>query len=100
MEVLADGIVKFNDSGVYQISNANGLAYASKNCFAKGGSYILTADMDMSEYTALETKAGDKFWEPVKISHKTFVFDGKGHTISNLPGMFVGYTEYLEVTAL
>ena len=98
MEVLADGIVKFNDSGVYQISNANGLAYASKNLFANGGSYILTADIDMSEYTALETKAGGKVWEPVEISHKTFVFDGKGHTISNLPGMFVRYTIWGDLT--
>ena len=89
---IADGLVKIQSTGEYMISNANGLAYASKNLFANGGSYILTADINMSEYTALETKAGDKFWEPVEISHKTFAFDGKGHTISNLPGMFVRYT--------
>ena len=98
MEVLADGIVKFNDSGVYQISNAHGLAYASQNLFAEGGSFVLTEDIDMSEYTALQTKAGSKFWEPVEISHKTFVFDGKGHTISNLPGMFVRYTIWGDLT--
>ena len=98
MEVLADGIVKFNDSGVYQISNAHGLAYASQNLFAEGGSFVLTEDIDMSEYTALQTKAGSKFWESVEISHKTFAFDGKGHTISNLPGMFVRYTIWGDLT--
>lgn len=98
VEVIADGIVKIQNTGVYQISNANGLAYASKELFEDGGSYVLIADIDMSEYTALETKAGDKFWEPVEISHKTFVFDGKGHTISNLPGMFVRYTIWGDLT--
>lgn len=90
VEVITDGLVKIN--GVYNVSNANGLAYASQNLFAEGGSYVLTEDIDMSEYTALETKAGDKFWKSAEISHKTFAFDGKDHTISNLPGMLVRYT--------
>lgn len=96
VEVITDGLVKIN--GVYNVSNANGLAYASQNMFAEGGSYVLTADIDMSEYTALETKAGGKFWKSATISHKTFVFDGKGHSISNLPGMFVSYTIYGDLT--
>lgn len=96
VEVITDGLVKIN--GVYNVSNANGLAYASQNLFAEGGSYVLTADIDMSEYTALETKAGDKFWKSATISHKTFAFDGKGHSISNLPGMFVSYTIYGDLT--
>lgn len=97
-EVIVEGLVK-NTEGVYEIYTANGLAYASQNLFAKeGGSFVLTEDIDMSEYTALQTKAGSKFWEPVEISHKTFVFDGKGHTISNLPGMFVRYTIWGDLT--
>ena len=98
IDVIADGLVKVQSTGEYKISTANGLAYASQNLFAKGGSFVLTEDIDMSEYTALQTKAGSKFWEPVEISHKTFVFDGKGHTISNLPGMFVRYTIWGDLT--
>ena len=96
-EVIVEGLVK-NTEGVYEIYTANGLAYASQNLFAKGGSFVLAEDIDMSEYTALQTKAGSKFWESVEISHKTFVFDGKGHTISNLPGMFVRYTIWGDLT--
>ena len=98
VEVITDGLVKVLNTGEYNISTANGLAYASQNLFADGGSFVLAADIDMSEYTALETRAGDKFWEPVEISHKTFAFDGKGHTISNLPGMFVRYTIWGDLT--
>ena len=98
VNTITDGLAKIQSTGEYMISNANGLAYASKNCFAKGGSYILTADIDMSEYTALETKAGDKFWESVYIDHKTFSFDGKGYSISNLPGMFVHSTNWGDLT--
>ena len=98
IDVIADGLVKVQSTGEYKISTANGLAYASQNLFAEGGSFVLTEDIDMSEYTALQTKAGSKFWEPVEISHKTFVFDGKGHTISNLPGMLVRYTIWGDLT--
>lgn len=99
LEVIADGIAKLQSTGEYQISNANGLVYASKNLFGKeDGSYVLTSDIDMSEYAAVETKAGDKFWEPVEISHKTFAFDGNGHSISNLPGMLVRSTIWGDLT--
>ena len=96
VEVIVDGLSKIN--GVYSISTADALAYASQNLFAEGGSFVLTENIDMSEYTALQTKAGGKFWESVEISHKTFAFDGKGHTISNLPGMFVRYTIWGDLT--
>ena len=99
LQVIADGIAKLQSTGEYQISNANGLVYASQNLFGKeDGSYVLTSDIDMSGYAAVETKAGDKFWEPVEISHKTFVFDGNGHSISNLPDMFVRYTIWGDLT--
>lgn len=98
IDVITDGLVKVQSTGEYKISTANGLAYASQNLFAKGGSFVLTEDIDMSEYTASQTKAGGKVWESVEISHKTFSFDGKGHTIRNLPGMFVRYTIWGDLT--
>lgn len=99
VEVITDGLVKFNDSGVYQISNAHGLAYASQNLFAQeGGSYVLTADIDMTGSTSVLTKAAAEgmTWNSAKLTHamkaRSFEFDGKGYTIKNLPGMFIAYT--------
>ena len=99
VEVINEGIVKFLNTGVYQISNAAGLAYASQNLFAKvGGSYVLTEDIDMAGASSVVTKAAEGLtYNSAALTHKmttesSFEFDGAGHTIKNLPGMFIAYT--------
>ena len=96
-EVIVEGLVK-NTEGVYEIYTANGLAYASQNLFAQeGGSYVMTADIDMAGASSVATKAADALvYNSAKLTHtmkaRSFEFDGKGYTIKNLPGMFIAYT--------
>ncbi|MBP3662523.1 MAG: right-handed parallel beta-helix repeat-containing protein [Bacteroidales bacterium] len=96
VEVITDGLVKIN--GVYNVSNANGLAYASQNLFAKeGGSYVLTEDIDMTGASSVVTKAAGLTYNSAALTHmmtsgQSFEFDGAGHVIKNLPGMFIAYT--------
>ena len=96
-EVIVEGLVK-NTEGVYEIYTANGLAYASQNLFAQeGGSYVLTADVDMAGASSVATKAADALvYNSASLTHKmkvrSFEFDGKGYKIKNLPGMFIAYT--------
>ncbi len=79
-EILADGAQLKN--GVIEISNANGLRWfaeqvnVNNNSF-EGKTVELTADIDLE----------NQLWTPVGQTGKTQfvgVFDGKGHTISNL----------------
>lgn len=96
-EVIVEGLVK-NTEGVYEIYTANGLAYASQNLFAQeGGSYVLTADIDMAGASSVATKAADALvYNSASLTHtmkaRSFEFDGKGYKIKNLPGMFIAYT--------
>ena len=96
-EVIVEGLVK-NTEGVYEIYTANGLAYASQNLFAQeGGSYVLTADIDMAGASSVATKAaGALVYNSASLTHtmkaRSFEFDGKGYKIKNLPGMFIAYT--------
>ena len=96
-EVIVEGLVK-NTEGVYEIYTANGLAYASQNLFAQeGGSYVLTADIDMTSASSVATKAADALvYNSASLTHtmkaRSFEFDGKGYKIKNLPGMFIAYT--------
>lgn len=99
VEIITDGLVLMHATGVYNISNVNGLAYASQNLFAqKGGSYVLTEDIDMAGASSVVTKAAEGYtWNSAALTHKmttgsSFEFDGAGHTIKNLPGMFIAYT--------
>ena len=96
VEVITDGLVKIVNTGVYQISTANGLAYASQNLFDKGGKFILLNDVDMAGASSVVTKATGLIYNSAKLTHKmaggSFEFDGGNYTIKNLPGMFVAYT--------
>ena len=98
VEVITDGLVKVLNTGEYNISTANGLAYASQNLFAQeGGSYVLTADIDMTDAVSVATRATETLaYNSAKLVHTmaagSFEFDGNGHTIKNLPGMFIAYT--------
>lgn len=99
VEIITDGLVLVHSTGVYSISNANGLAYASQNLFAKnGGTYVLTEDIDMAGASSVVTKAAEGLtYNSAALTHKmttgsSFEFDGAGHTIKNLPGMFIAYT--------
>lgn len=99
VEIITDGLVLVHSTGVYNISNANGLAYASQNLFAKnGGTYVLTEDIDMTGASSVVTKAAEGLtYNSAALTHKmttgsSFEFDGAGHTIKNLPGMFIAYT--------
>ncbi|MBE6287726.1 MAG: hypothetical protein E7099_06020 [Mediterranea massiliensis] len=93
---IAEGLVKDNTTGVYYISSANGLSYASQYLFAQGGSFVLTDDVDMEGATSVVTKAEGLVWNSQKLTHtmanRSFEFDGDNHTIKNLPGMFIAYT--------
>lgn len=99
VEIITDGLVLVHSTGVYNISNANGLAYASQNLFAKnGGTYVLTEDIDMTGASSVVTKAAEGLaYNSAALTYKmtagsSFEFDGAGHTIKNLPGMFIAYT--------
>ena len=99
VEIITDGLVLMHATGVYNISNVNGLAYASQNLFAQeGGSYVLTEDIDMAGASSVVTKAAEGYaYNSAALTHKmtsgkSFEFDGAGHTIKNLPGMFIAYT--------
>ena len=49
--VIEDGLV-LNINGDYEVSTANGLAYAINNLFVKGGNFYLTSDLyEMSGYS-------------------------------------------------
>lgn len=90
VEVITDGLVKKLSTGVYEISNANGLAYASQNLFQNGGEFVLLNDVDMAGYSPLAVKSGEGYWNSAYLDHKQlFEFDGGNHVIKNLPGMFI-----------
>ena len=96
VEVLMDGLSK-TDDGVYAISTAEAFAYASQNLFAQvGGSYVLAEDIDMTGASVATRAAETLIYNSAKLTHTMkagyFEFDGKGHTIKNLPGMFIAYT--------
>lgn len=69
---LAEG-VSLLGANSYGISSAAGLTYAADNLFAKGGTFTLLADLDMT---------GVEYQSP-NVS-KAITFDGNGKTISNI----------------
>lgn len=92
-EMIAPGLWKVD--GVYEVSAAEGLCYASANIFAQsGGKFVLTEDIDMTGVTSVVTKAsGDSYTSAlIGTSAGTLVIDGNGHKISNLPGMLISRT--------
>ena len=97
VEIIVDGLARTSD-GTYVITSVDGFAYASQNLFAQnGGSYILGEDIDMAGASSVVTRSADGLtYKSVALTHTmkagSFEFDGKGHTIKNLPGMFVAYT--------
>lgn len=97
---IAEGIAQDEATGVYYISSANGLSYASQNLFANGGSFVLTEDIDMTGATIIGGRAANNLvWNLVYLDHKQlFEFDGGNHTIKNLPGMFIKKTWVNDVT--
>jgi len=62
------------------ISSAEGLPAINTDSTSLGGYYILMADIDLSDYSS------GTGWTPIGASGSAFtgVFDGNGHTISNL----------------
>ena len=96
--VIVEGLTHNLTTNVYYISSANGLSYASQNLFTQnGGSFVLTADVDMAGATLVYSKAAnDLVWKMNKLTHtmanQYFEFDGGNYTIKNLPGMFIAYT--------
>ncbi len=88
-QYLVDGVTVENN--VYSISTAQGFAYASANLFAKGGTFEITTDLDMSgvAYTTLDNKNA--------TNRKAMTINGNNHTISNLKveggqyGALIGY---------
>ena len=92
-EMIAPGLWKVD--GVYEVSAAEGLCYASANIFAQsGGEFVLTEDIDMTGVTSVVTRAsGDSYTSAlIGASAGTLVIDGNGHKISNLPGMLISRT--------
>ena len=92
-EMIAPGLWKVD--GVYEVSAAEGLCYASANIFAQsGGKFVLTEDIDMTGVTSVVTRAsGDSYTSAlIGTSAGTLVIDGNGHKISNLPGMLISRT--------
>ena len=95
VEIITTGLRKVN--GVYEVSAAEGLSYASANIFAQsGGQFVLTEDIDMTGYTSSYalTRAASGTYTSAKIGVQagTLVIDGNGHKITNLPGMLIAYT--------
>ena len=96
-ELIADGLA-ITEDGVYVISSADGFVYASQNLFAQnGGSYVLGKDIDMAGASSVVTRTAEGLsYTSVALTHTmtvgSFEFDGKGHTIKNMPGMLIAYT--------
>ena len=96
-ELIADGLA-ITEDGVYVISSADGFVYASQNLFAQnGGSYVLGEDIDMAGASSVVTRTAEGLsYTSVALTHTmtvgSFEFDGKGHTIKNMPGMLIAYT--------
>lgn len=59
LEVVVDGLVK-NVDGDYEISSANGLAYALEYLFAEGGDFYILKSIDMTgvDYTTPDIPVG------------------------------------------
>ena len=90
MEVINNGVVR-NVNGDYEVTNAEGLAFAMNNLFALGGNFYLTkAEYDLTNYTAVVptiTKNLNIHGEtPVVTRSATTV---AGVTIKGLDGAFL-----------
>lgn len=81
--VNPDGFEKVAEKE-YNIFNANGLVYAAKNLFSKGGTFNITADIDMT----------DVEYPDVKITHQagTILINGNDKTIKNMGNQLISYT--------
>lgn len=90
MEVINNGVVR-NVNGDYEVTNAEGLAFAMNNLFALGGNFYLTeAEYDLTNYTVVVptiTKNLNIYGEtPVVTRSATTV---AGVTIKGLDGAFL-----------
>ena len=90
MEVINNGVVR-NVNGDYEVTNAEGLAFAMNNLFALGGNFYLTeAEYDLTNYTVVVptiTENLNIYGEtPVVTRSATTV---AGVTIKGLDGAFL-----------
>ena len=90
MEVINNGVVK-NVNGDYEVTNAEGLAYAMNYMFALGGNFYLTeAEYDLTNYTVLVptiTEDLNIYGETPVVTRSTTTVAGV--TIKGLDGAFL-----------
>ena len=85
--VIVEGLTHNLTTNVYYISSANGLSYASQNLFTQnGGSFVLTADVDMAGATLVGGRTANVLvWKMNNLTHtmanQYFDFDGGNYTI-------------------
>ena len=81
--VNPDGFEKVAEKE-YNIFNANGLVYAAKNLFPNGGTFNITADINMT----------DVEYPDVKITHQagTILINGNDKTIKNMGNQLISFT--------
>ena len=90
MEVINNGVVR-NVNGDYEVTNAEGLAYAMNNLFALGGNFYLTeAEYDLTNYTVLVPTISEDlniYGETPVVTRSTTTVAGV--TIKGLDGAFL-----------
>ena len=90
--IIAEGLTQDTDSGDYNVSSAEGLAYIAEQVNEEGntdiasGDIVLNGDIDLASISTFATRGNASNWTPIGTSEKPFTgtFDGNGCTIKNL----------------
>ncbi|MBR5586048.1 MAG: hypothetical protein IKW36_07385 [Alistipes sp.] len=90
--IIAEGLTQETESGDYNVSSAEGLAYIAEQVNVEGnteiasGDIILNGDIDLASISTFATRGNASNWTPIGTSEKPFTgtFDGNGCTIKNL----------------
>ena len=90
--IIAEGLTQDTDSGDYNVSSAEGLAYIAEQVNEEGntdiasGDIVLNGDIDLASISTFATRSNASNWTPIGTSATPFTgtFDGNGCTIKNL----------------
>ena len=89
--IIAEGLTQEIESGDFNVSSAEGLAYIAEQVNEKGntdiatGDIVLNGDIDLATITTFATRSASN-WTPIGTPENPFkgTFDGQGCTIKNL----------------
>ena len=90
--IIAEGLTQETESGDYNVSSAEGLAYIAEQVNEEGntdiasGAIVLNGDIDLASISTFATRGNASNWTPIGTSTHPFTgtFDGNGCTIKNL----------------